>query len=206
MEGDDLLIEGKLAMARAKHLLRDAIDDIADAIEVEASRQAPRDTGELKAHPVDREDTRISITPSFYDSGFGARTNIPAFGGGTSVRGPKGRFVKPSLFREPFYLPGELIGRSVITIAEEPKYAIWVHDGTGIYRRGGTPIVPHTQDFMLFPASKFPTARFKRATYRFASVLGQRPQPYLVQAYLLVNGTYVPARITLLRAQMAAEL
>jgi hypothetical protein len=191
MTGDKALIEGRLFdMAKVKHLLKDAVDDIADAVEDSAKRFAPEDRGKLKLHPVDRDDTRIGV----------AEGRAPLFGGGFAIQGPTG------------FIPGvgtaggELVARSTITVAKEPKYAIWVHDGTGVHGPRGKAITAHDPEgFMKFPASRWPTARFKRATYRFKSVEGQKPQPYLTDAFLLVDRTYVPARIELLRAQIAAE-
>jgi hypothetical protein len=207
MDGDKVLTEGRLFdMFQVKHLLRDAVDDIANKIEDAAKTFAPEDRGKLKLHPVDRDDTRILETPSFFSPGFGTQTNVPAFGGGFSVRGPKGRFIKPKFLSPSVFIPGELVARSTITVAEEPFYAKFVHDGTGIYGPKGTVITAHDPDgFMTFPASRFPTARFKRKEYRFKFVKGQEAQPYLNKAFLLINSTYVPIRIERLRAQIAAE-
>lgn len=205
MDGDEALIRGRVANTfGAEHLLKSALDDIADEIEKQAKIFAPEDSGELKAHPVDREDTRIEHRPGFFSPGFGTRTNIAAFGGGTSVRGPGGRFIKQSEFREPLHVEGAIVGRSVLTVATEPFYAKFVHDGTGVYGPTKRPITPHTADFMVFPHSRFPTAVFVRKTYRFKSVLGQKAQPYLTEAYLLIDRTYAPARVSQLRAELAA--
>src|SRR6187551_3035682 len=131
-EGDGKgIVEGRLDdifdIAKAKRLIKDAIDDSADAIEVESSRQAPVETGALKLHPVDREDTRFGI----------AEAAAFSFGGGISARGERGRFVAGGL---PEASAGQIFARSTISVAKEPKYAIWVHDGTGVYGPRKSPI------------------------------------------------------------------
>lgn len=192
---------------RAKQLLKEAIDDIADKIEAQAVVEAPRGpTGELKDNPTSRTDTRIVITPERFDAGFGQATGIPLFGGGFAVRGPGGKFIKPQEFRPAIFSLGEVIAESFIGIPEEPAHAIWVHDGTGVYGpRKKRITAKRPGGFMTFPASRWPTASFKRKNYRFKSVLGQPANPYLDRAFLIVNSTFVPARMELLRAQIAAE-
>lgn len=180
--------------ARARFLVKEAMEDIADAIEVQAKKEAPLGpTGRLQAHPVEREDARVGIV-----------TSVPAIGGGTSVRGAGGRFVAAT---KDFPVGQEFV-EIRLGIPEEPKHAIWVHDGTGIYEPGGSGkmITAHDpQGFMTFPASRWPTAKFKRKEYRFKEVKGQPANPYLDRAFFTINGTYVQARIQLLRAQIAAE-
>jgi len=189
---------------KAEHLLREAVDDIADKVEDEAKRTAPVETGALKAHPVDRNDTRVHLEEGFFDPGFGQVTGIPLFGGGTAVRGPGGRFVKPEQFRPAIFAPEKLVARATLTIPTEPKHAIWVHDGTGIYGPRKTPI------FAKVPGQRMKFRRWSKAIdrrpqWRLESVKGQEPQPYLENAFNLINRTYVPARIEILRAQLAAE-
>jgi len=177
---------------RARQLIKEAMDDIADAVEIEATRQAPEHTGALKAHPVSRDDTRLGIT-----------TDVPAFGNQQSVRGARGRFVAAVPIGTPV---GETIIRTTLGIPEEPMHAIWVHDGTGIYGPKKQMITAHRPGgFMVFPKSRWPTAVFKRSIYRFQAVKGQKPQPYLDRAFLVVDKSYVPVRIELLRAEIAAE-
>lgn len=206
------IIEGRLDnlfdVFKAKQLLKEAVDDIADKIEDQAKIEAPQGpTGRLKAHPVDRSDTKVDITPERFDEGFGQLTGIPLFGGGFAVRGPGGRFVKPEAFRPSIFSPGEIIIQSILSIPKDPAHAIWVHDGTGVYEPGGSGkmITAHDPEgFMTFPASRWPTANFKRKNYRFKSVLGQPANPYLDRAFFTINGSYVPARIEILRGEIAA--
>ena len=190
--GDRGIIEGKFDeifdLAKAKRLLRDAVDDIGDAIEQQVQRTVPVDSGTLKLHPLDRDDTRI-----------GFAKGISAFGGGVSIRGAGGRFVGAVPADTPF---GELIARSTITLPQEPEHAIWVHDGTGIYGPREHVIVPRKATFMVF---HYPKAYRPNKHFRLRTVKGQKPQPYLDNAFLLINRSYIPARIQLLRAQIAAE-
>lgn len=190
MEGDRVLVEGDrlFNLKEAEKLVRDAIDDIADAVEDEAKRQAPLgETGALKLHPVDR------------DVGVGTVTGIAAFGGGLTVRGEGGRFVAATNEGE----VGQMIARAELSIAKDPEYAIWVHDGTGIYG-------PKKKPYHAIPPNKYMTFYYPKAFrankhFRLKTVLGQQAQPFLRDAYLLIEKTYIPARIELLRARLAAE-
>lgn len=177
--------------AQALRLIRDAIDDIGDAIEVQVDRELPDDvTGALRLHPVDRDDSIVGFT-----------TGISAFGGGRSVRGAGGRFVGAVPDAE----TGSVFAKSVFTLPEKPRHAIWVHGGTGVHGPTGRPITARTPGgWMTFPASRWPTAVFKRANYRFKSVLGQEANPYLVRAFLHVNSSFVPVRLQFLEAELAA--
>ncbi len=198
-------------VARAEHLLRVAVDDIADQVENEAKRTAPVETGALRAHPVERQDTRLHLEEGIFDPGFGRIESTsfnfaPGGGPGTpAFRGPSGRFIKPTEFRPALFLPEQLVAKAVLTIPEEPRHAIWVHNGTGIYGPRKSPI------FAKVPGQRMKFKRWSKAIdrrpqWRLESVKGQRPQPYLENAFLLIDKTYVPARIQLLRAQLAAEI
>ena len=181
IEGDDVLVKGIFNSAKARHLLRDAVEDIADAIETEAKRQAPKgETGKLKLHPVDRDDTTIGII-----------TGIAAFGGGISIRGARGRFVGAVSRGSPF---GNVVARTSLTIADEPEYAKWVHTGTGIYGPYKTPIVPRTAPLLVF--------KYKGRSWGLKSVKGQKAQPFLREAYFIINRTFVPIRIEQLRTEI----
>jgi hypothetical protein len=79
-----------------------------------------------------------------------------------------------------------------------------VHDGTGIYGPKARPYTALTPGkYMVFGVWK--KARKRRKSYRFLEIKGQEPNPYLDNAFLIIDGTYVPIRIELLRAQIAAE-
>lgn len=86
------------------------------------------------------------------------------------------------------------------------KYALWVHNGTGIFGPTGTPIRPKRAKFLVFvPSGKNVGARQlgdprRRAKSRrtgavFArSVVGQPRTPFLVEPFRIVM-TGVPIRI-----------
>jgi hypothetical protein len=207
-EGDKTVVRGEanniVDMEKIKHLLKKAVDDIADAVETESKRLAPVETGALKLHPVDRDDTSVGFTQGMFDVGFGQPTGIALFGGGFAVRGPGGRFISPQMYRSPIFVSDQLIAKSTITVAKEPKHAIWVHDGTGIYGPKHTIITAHTPgQRMKFP--RWSKAIDRRPQWRLESVKGQRPQPYLFDAFELIDKTYVPMRLEILRAEIAAE-
>jgi len=163
----------------AIHLVRDAIEDIADQIESQARLEAPQgDTGALKAHPVDRTDVTIGEV----------ETRAPLFGGGFAIRGPTG-FIRGVGTPD-----GKLIARSTVSVAEEPSHAIWVHNGTGIYGRTGFPIRPRTAKFLVFDAYG---KHFVRRTVR-----GQTANPFLERAYVIINKDYIPLRIERLRLEI----
>lgn len=136
---------------KAKRLLRDAIDDIADRIEQEVDERVPVDTGELKMHPVERRDFRRRVAG-----------------------------------------PGGLVTKTEFTLPRGK--ARWVHDGTGVYGPRGTPIVPRKAKFMVFYIDGIKFVR--------RSVLGQEPQPYLREALENVEATYIPIRLTELKAEL----
>lgn len=175
---------------KVRRLLIDVVDDVADQIESRAREFAPRgqDHGDprprrpdlrLRDHPVDRENSTAGIV-----------TGIAAFGGGQSVRGEGGRFVGASRDAQ-----GRLVAFSRVSIPTRPRHAIWVHGGTGIFGPRRTPIVPRRSPMLVF------YIRGRKWVKR--SVRGQRPQPYLTDAYRFVNTTFVPLRMGQLRAQLA---
>lgn len=186
IEGDTVFIQSFEKM-KARHLLRDAIEDIGDAVEQQAQREAPRgETGNLQAHPVDRDDVVVGVVdPRAF-----------SIGGGVTARGAGGRFVKGGF---PIGQAGETIARTSISVAKEPKHAIWVHNGTGIYGQHGKPIVTR-------PPGKFMKFYWFKGIYtknfRLKKVKGQKPNPYLQEAFLLIERTYIPARVQLLREQI----
>jgi hypothetical protein len=146
--------------AIALHLLRETIDDLANRVEKESRRLAPKgETGDLKRHPVDREDSRVGEVAEISGEIEGRR----------SVRGAGGRFV-PGLGTS-----GRVVASAKITVAKRPEYAKWVHNGTGLFGPRGKLIEPHTASFMVF-------TRYGK-NWRLATVKGQRPQPYLEQAF-----------------------
>lgn len=170
------------APAIALHLLRDAIDDIADAVEQEAREEAPfREHGSLKRDPVDRDETII---------GFVTRTKVgprARLEGGGQLGGVQA-ILPPSVG------PGELVARSVITLPENVPHAKWVHNGTGIYGPTGLRITPKKANYFVF----YSRSRW----WKLDSVAGQKANPYLERAFEHVDVTYAPIRLAHLRAEI----
>ena len=171
------------APAIAVHLLREAIDDIADRVEEEARRNVPEGpSGELKAHPIDRDDARISE----------AELGLPSIGGGFTARGTGGRFIAGGLTE------GRIVARAQLTVAKEPRHAKWVHDGTGIYGPRGIKIRPRTKPAMFFEGY----GDFEGQKIVAKRTKGQRPQPYLKNAFQHINNTYALIRFEELKQQI----
>ena len=90
--------------------------------------------------------------------------------------------------------PGGLVVKTELSIPAKPKYAKWVHDGTGIFGPKGVPITPRKAPFMVF---QIDGKWFKKKT-----VLGQKPQPYLREALEQAENTIIPIRLAELRARL----
>jgi hypothetical protein len=184
----------------ATHLVVNAIQETADAIEAEASAQAPLgQTGELKAHPVDREDfagERLAPGESIETRAlsFVSAGQSPRF----TVRGAGGRFVRPTPFTHGGFGEGvDTPERITMTIPEEPEHARWVHDGTGIYGPNKHPIIPNSGKIMVWENEDGNTIKAK-------SVKGQKANPYLERAFVIIERTFYPARVEALRAEIRA--
>lgn len=84
--------------------------------------------------------------------------------------------------------------RGNVTLPSVPRHNIFVYRGTGefgplhrrIWARGG--------EFMYF--------RLHGRVYRLRSIAGQKPQPFMREAFNLVDRMYVPIRIEQLRLQI----
>jgi hypothetical protein len=176
------LLAGKVPLKVIK-LTQEAIEDIGDNIVLRARLFAPEDTGELQAHPVDRDKSKAGVVVG----------SAPLFGGGFAVRGPKGQFF----FGGTDVTPGDVFYREIITVAEQPLHAKWVHNGTGLYGPHKSPIVPRTKPYLVFRGRT-------GAKIVTRSVRGQQAQPFLLQAYRVTNRSYIPFRLMLLRGELAA--
>lgn len=195
-ENDRILVEGELFDAqKARFLIEEAVEDIADAIETEARRQAPigeatpdprrPPPGRLKEHPIERSKTIGVIT--------GVSSIVsPGAPPAVSVRGARGRFV--GAVPAAGAITGDVFAREVITLPETPEHAKWVHDGTGIYGPRNRPIKPRSADNLVF--------YWRKRWNKVPTVRGQKPNPYLQEAYFIVNRTFVPIRLAHLRAQI----
>jgi hypothetical protein len=181
--------EGRLELfdktMSAIFLTEKAIRDIADAIKNQAKEEAPEgETGALKAHPV--EITQQSLL------GAGEKLEpFPSIGGGFTVRGAGGRFTRGGIVPS---TAGQTFDKVLITLPDHPHYAKFVHNGTGIYGTFHTPIVPRKAKLLKFT--------YHGITYRRPWVYGQQANPYLQNAFLYVNRTYIPARIEKLRLEI----
>jgi hypothetical protein len=86
--------------------------------------------------------------------------------------------LRSSIFVKPIVVgnaPGAWIGTEV-------RYAMWVHDGTGIYGPRGQPIRPVHGRFLVFTPKGAPFPVFAR------SVKGMRPNPFLKDALPAARG------------------
>lgn len=180
--GDTLTLLAGDVPFRVLKLTQEAIEDIGDNIVLGARLFAPEDTGQLQAHPVDRDKSEAGVVVG----------EAPLFGGGFAVRGPGGRFF----YGGKDVKPGHVFYREIITVAESPAHAKWVHNGTGIYGPHKSPIVPRVKQFLVFQG--------KFGKIVTPSVRGQPAQPFLLQAYRVANRSYIPFRLMLLRGELAA--
>jgi hypothetical protein len=182
----NISIFGRAKIDAAIHLVREAVEDIGDEIEDVAKTEAPLgETGALRLHPVERSEIGIGTIEAAT-----GRARHPA----GSPGGIGGRFA----FGGP---TGETIVRQKITLPEEPKYAKWVHDGTGIYGPRGEAIRPHTKQFLVF---FFDKALGSGDKFFGKEVKGQQKNPYLERTFVIISGEYVPIRIERLRAEIKA--
>lgn len=196
---DRLKIWGELRTA--VHLVVEATQDIADKIEETAKAEAPMgETGQLKAHPV---DVNVSHGERIFGRGgeqlsFGEsiETRAPTFGGGFAVRGAGGRFVRSTPFTQAARPDRFTPERIEITVARVPEHAIWVHNGTGIYGPRHSPIKPVASKVMHWTEDDVNI--FAKSTK------GQPANPYLQNAFVIINRTYIPARVERLRAEIRA--
>ena len=69
-----------------------------------------------------------------------------------------------------------------VEIGSDLRYALYVHNGTGVYGQYGSPIVPTHGQFLVFTPRGSGRVVFAR------SVLGQEPNPFLKDALPLALG------------------
>lgn len=68
------------------------------------------------------------------------------------------------------------------------EYALYVHEGTGIYGPKGTPIKPKRGKYLVFQARNARTTASGRGNLVFArQVRGQRPQRFLLDALIIAS-------------------
>lgn len=200
------------------HLLLATINAIAREVEDKAKEFAPegsppplgssRFPGQLHDEGIIRNDAHEYSIPGG-DEGLAGETvtGIHAFGGGFSVRGGnpfnRGQFSGATTTRDPGYRfkgyarPRSFIEASVYLNPAVP-HARWVHEGTGIYGPHHSPIVPRVAPYLVF--------HWHGRLWRKKSVRGQQANPFLTNAFIYVNNIYTPAKVSELRAELAAEL
>jgi hypothetical protein len=207
--GNRIEVLGELEFA--VHATVEAIEDVADAIEAEASAQAPLGkTGELKAHPVDRDVAAeeylwkargiSSIQEKVLKQ---ERFHLLALDNLLDLLleekaedSLEQHHLNTPLWEQDF-LKKELLEKIVMTIPEEPEHARWVHDGTGIYGPNNHPIIPNSGKIMVWENEDGNTIKAK-------SVKGQKANPYLERAFVIIERTFYPARVEALRAEIRA--
>lgn len=158
---------------RALRVLKDTIDDIADQIESKARELAPVNKDPEAYTWRDRPGPTLKEHPV-------DRTDSRELRGST----PTGRTV----------------ARAEITVAKNPYYAIFVHEGT-------SPYWAHNPSGVMTFKTAFARVN-KRGNWtagwiRTPFVRGQEAQPYLLEAYELVNSVYVPMKIAELKGRLS---
>lgn len=89
--------------------------------------------------------------------------------------------------------PGSI--RIVAGLREHPEYGVFVHEGTGILGEHHHRVTPHTGNVLTWREGGI--ERFARST------AGQKPHPFVREAVVLVENTYLPARIALLGEEVS---
>ena len=212
----------RIAAARSsvvtKSLLVDTINDLARQVEAKAKEFAPLGLGEnqkdvpgtLKKEGIVRHDAHIISLGGDLGQPGSFVTDSPAIGGGFSVRGGnpanRGQFSRripgtPNIPGTKFLgggIGGSRVVAAVVELNPMVRHAEWVHRGTGIYGPHHAPIRPRVAPFLVF--------RWHGRFHAKTSVRGQKPQPFLTESYIYVNNIYAPARLSVLRAELGAEL
>lgn len=105
------------------------------------------------------------------------------------------------------------VGR--VGVGKTAPYGKWVEAGTGIFGVFRSPIVPTTGNYLRWKVfgysvplrRKVPVVAPRFREYFYArSVKGQKPQRFMRQAYDETRTMYVPARIQLLKQEIAAAM
>jgi len=198
--------------------IRDWVDDLSQEVERKAKEFAPigaappvgssRNPGELKRHGVIRIPAHhFQATPG--DGGMPGEivTEFPSYGGGFTVRGGNpantGQFSRVELFQPPGHIFtgfGDNFSSYTASVQLNPgiPHSKWVHEGTGLYGPFHSPIVPTVKQHLVF--------WYRGRKWLKRSVRGQRPQPFLTEAFEYVNNVYAPAKLSELRAEIYSDL
>ena len=150
---------------------------MAEAVHREAVRNAPLgETGELKNRGITL--TKGGIRRLNYQD---ARGRWRDFGTGYFSQGNIGRATF----------------EASVELNPDVEHGKWVHEGTGLFGPHRTHIVPTHFRFMLF--------NIGGKWFQREKVKGQRPNPFLTNAFVYVNNVYGPAKLAELRAEIAAR-
>lgn len=200
IEADKFQIGVQRVGATISALLKDHVDDLAREVQQRASDFAPRGpTGRLKAAGTIKS-FRDDITGDNGIPSGAVVTDISSFGGGRAVRGPGGRFVAASKLEEGHVFSGALTNHNytaVVQLNPAVKHAVWVHEGTGLFGPYHSPIAPRKAKYLVF--------YWHGRKWMKKSVRGQQAQPFLTEAFEYVSNVYEPAKISQLRAEIAAS-
>ncbi len=90
--------------------------------------------------------------------------------------------------------PGGLVVKHELSVPKVPKYAKFVHDGTGVYGPKGVPYGPRKAPFMIF--------FWQGKWHKRKTVAGQEPQPFLRDAVEQAQQTIIPIKLAELRAKL----
>jgi hypothetical protein len=91
--------------------------------------------------------------------------------------------------------PGTRFPTIEVGLTDHPKYAIFVHEGTGIFG-------PLHKPIFASPGNVFSwESRGRRVFAQFT--FGQRPQPFLEEAILWAEFNYIPVRVQMLGVQVS---
>lgn len=82
----------------------------------------------------------------------------------------------------------------VVGLKREPRHAVFVHEGTGVFGPYRTPIVAPRGNVFAFEVAGVTKFRTR--------IMGQRPQPFMREAIELAERTYIPLRVVELGAEL----
>lgn len=100
----------------------------------------------------------------------------------------------------PHQEPGRATLRGVVGVRKTAPYAKWVEHGTGIFGVFKSRIYPKTGNLLVWKDS------LTGHTHFAGSVKGQKGQHYMRSAYRDLKNVYVPARVQLLKKEIAAAI
>lgn len=80
-------------------------------------------------------------------------------------------------------------GKIALRVGTNKSYALWVHDGTGIYGPRGERITPHSAKALRWKSKKYGAKKGKFKGFAFAkSIAGMKPNKFLKNALHAARG------------------